>query len=490
MFETYKLKRQIKKLNMEHEQSVLKYAIDTMGLLEKTANIVQKEDDSDWTLHGSDTGGRPTEDEHTTMLEQAYKLWRRELHARAIVRTMVKFVIGKGATIRPKADNEKVKEVWDNFKTEGKGGSKKWNLKEKEVFRRLFRDGEVIIRIFKSKKSENEDGLVRARFIRPDRVRNPTSLKVDSKTGFYDGEKVTYGIGSNPADIEDYKTYYVCDDKGDLKYKVPAEEILHYKTFADSDMKRGISLLEICAPMLKKYGGWLEDRIVLNKVRNAIALIKTVDAPTSKIQAIRDNLESEVRDADRKKLKMPERGTVIHTSPGIKWEMLSPNLNATDAVKDGRNMLLSIAAGVGFPEMILTADYSNANYSSTMIAQNPFVREIEDWQDFATTIYQDIFAVVVQNAIDNGPLPKTTSTECEVEFQPLIHQDIKEEDEAMEIEYRNRVVSRTTWQLRRGLDPETEKANRETEKGDEVYPPGGSLPGEEEEEEPEEREVR
>jgi capsid protein len=495
MFEIFRLKRELKRLQLKEERNYLELSVKTLGTLGKVrayeGNVVQDEDDSGWIKHGDESGYRPSAEEQQDMLKQAYRLWRKNLHARAIVRTMVKFVIGKGANIRPKADNKKVDEVWKSFRLEGRERPpyrNRWNHREKEIFTRLFRDGEVIMRFFKGQRGEN--GLVRMRFVRPGRVRDPSDLKMDPNTGLYKGQMVSYGIGHDPEDVENYKTYFICKDDGTLQAEVPADEILHYKILADSDMKRGISILEVCAPMLTKYEGWLEDRITLNKVRTAIALIRKVAGPAAQVQGIRDNLQSETRDAERKKMKMLERGTVITTSPNVEYELLSPNIHAQDVAEDGRSMLLSIAAGEGLPEMILTADYSNANYSSTLVAQNPFVREIEDWQDFGRTIYEDIFAMVVQNAIDHGPLPKGTSTECEVEFQPLIHMDLKKEDEAAEIEHRNRVLSRQTWQLQRGLDPETENANFEQEEGEEVYPPGGGggfPPGGQE---PEEREFR
>jgi len=495
LFENYRIKRDIKKADLEYQKMALKYVSKNMKFLSEATNVVEPEEASDWTKSGSgsDSGDRPTEEEHLTMLEQAFKLWRRNLHARAIIRTMVKFVIGKGATIRPKDENKKVMEAWKDFGREGADLNvtpavrNRWNHREKELFNRLFRDGEVIMRIFRG--GERGKGLVKIRFIRADRIRTPTGLKADSKTGLYKDMRVSYGIGHNPDDVEDYKTYFLCNTDGTLLEEIPASDILHYKVFADSDMKRGISLLEVCAPRLADHDGWLKDRIVLNKIRNAIALIRTVEGPTGLVQSIRDNLETKTRDADRKKMKMLERGTVITASPGIKYEMLSPNVQAADVAEDGRAMLLSIAAGVGFPEMILTADYSNANYSSTLIAQNPFVREIEDWQDFAESIYYDLFAIVIANKIKYGGLPNSTSLECDVVFQPLIHQDMKKEDDAFSIEYDKGVLSRKTWQLKRGLDPETEKANREDEMGDDAYmtppgtPPGTPVPEEPEEEE-------
>ncbi|MHA2068932.1 MAG: phage portal protein, partial [Candidatus Thorarchaeota archaeon] len=392
MFESWKLKRSIKRKELEYQEQSIIFATDTMKTITSATRVVQDEDDAQWIVAGSGEGGRPDEGEHTTMLEQAFKMWRSNLQARAIVRNMVKFVIGRGTIVKAKDDNAKATEYWDRFRYEGAMDSpqarNKWNHREKEIFTRLFRDGEFLLREFVAGKDEK--GLVRLRFIRPGRVQTPTNIDSHNK-----GEIVSYGIGHNPDDIEDLKTYYLVNSDGTLYKKVPAEEIIHYKIFADSDMKRGISVLEVCAPMIQKYDGWMEDRITLNKVRTAIALIRKIDAPTARIQAIRDSLEAETVTADRKKQKMLERGTIITASKGVEYEMLSPNINATDVKDDGRNMLLSVAAGVGFPEMILTADYSNANYSSTLIAQNPFVREIEDWQDFAKTIYQDIYSRVI-----------------------------------------------------------------------------------------------
>ena len=89
----------------------------------------------------------------------------------------------------PKWNYEKVKEIIANFKRESSSKEKivkgrKWNLKEKEIFTRFFRDGEVIIRLFKG--GANEDGLVKIRFIRPSKVRTPTTLVVNDKATHYE----------------------------------------------------------------------------------------------------------------------------------------------------------------------------------------------------------------------------------------------------------------------------------------------------------------
>lgn len=500
IIQDFRNRREIKGLMLEYDKKSLQMAVDTIEKVE--SKVVQKEpDEDDWMLLGQG-GKRLSEADFQTIWDKSYELWDTNLQARAIIRTMVKFVIGKGAVLKPAEEkDESGKELdqenyliewyWEEFKKEnaasadGNGGGgrlsflkklkrKKWNHREKEIFTRLFRDGEIIIRVFPPRKVGDNNGIPKIRFIRPQRIMTPKS-----EGDFKAGEKVSYGIGHNPDDVEEYRTYYYCDYEGNLLDAIPAEEILHYKIFADSDQKRGVSLLKVCAPMIKKYEGWLEDRIVLNRIRTAIALVRKVDAKSPSIQKLREDMLSERRDEDRKKTKIMDRGTIITSGRNVDWEMLSPNIHAQDVKDDGRNMLLSISAAIGFPEMILTADYSNSNYSSTLIAQNPFVREIEDWQDFATTIYDDIWALVMLCAMEFGKLPKGTSTKCSVEYPPMIAADIEKETKAYQIQNQSGILSKKTWAARADLDYEGEQAQIEQEQSKDTYnlPPGQTFPG-------------
>jgi capsid protein len=289
---------------------------------------------------------------------------------------------------------------------------------------------------------------------------------------------VSFGIGTNPNDIEDVKTYYLCSREGDLITKIPANDMLHIKIFTDSDMKRGLSVYYHAMPMITKYSNWLEDRIVLNKVRSAIALIRKVDGTTSTIGSIRDAYQAEHQDGDKHKQKVLQRGTVLTASKGIEYEMLSPNIQAQDVKDDGRAMLLAVAAGVGFPEMMLTADYSNANYSSSMVAQNPFVREIEDWQDFFEFYYKLLFYWVMEAHQEYGDkkIPEKENLDCTVKWPPLILADTLKNNQARAIQFKHKIISHKTWQLKEGLNPAEEEHNLADEDGKDVYKVPFAMP--------------
>uniref|UniRef100_A0A6M3JYX7 Putative portal protein n=1 Tax=viral metagenome TaxID=1070528 RepID=A0A6M3JYX7_9ZZZZ len=461
MFETIKQNRELRKLERELQikeatASNLQYT-QAIKFLTEASNVVVDTELKDWNILSS--RGRLDESGHKDMQVSAYSLYHTNVHARAIVRTLVKFVLGIGPKLEPKeSDNKKVKEAWKDFRK-----ANKFSRREKEIATRLFRDGEVFLRIF----TDESNGKITLRFIRSSLIATPQDRQFQG---------ISFGIKTNPEDIEDVIEYYRCDYDGNWKETIPAKEIIHLKIFADSDEKRGVSVYKVCANRISQYDGWLEDRIALNKVRSAIALIRKVSGSAANIRTLRDKNRSDNVSADRNKQKTPYRGTVITASKDIEYEMLSPNINATDVKDDGRAILLSIAAGIGFPEMMFTADYSNANYSSSLIAQNPFVREIEEWQDFFKDFYQELFTIIIEAGMEYGELPANTDTDCIVEFPPLIAADIGVISKAYEILFKYKIVSKKTWRYKMGLDDEMEKYYIEEEEELEVEPPAGFNP--------------
>jgi len=435
MFDNYRKRKELEKVVLEYEIQQTQLA---SKMLSEARNIPadRDSDDANWILHG--TSIFTTDSEQQSMLENAFKFYHGNPHARAVIRNLVKFTLGKGPTIVPEDENKKAEEEWGTFKE-----NNNFNHREKEIATRLFRDGEVFLRVF-------EGAEMKIRFIRANRITAPVDKTTDSK--------VTFGIECDPNDVETPLFYYKCREDGTLEEKISAEEIIHLKINCDSDQKRGVSILRVVAKRIKQYDDWLEDRIVLNKVRSAIALVKKVESSAAKIKSLREGQLSDNLSETRNKLKMPARGTVITAGKGIEYEMLSPNINATDVKDDGRAMISSIAAGVGFPEMLVSGDWSNSNFASSQVAQNPFIREIEDWQDYFSTFYKRLYKMVIENGIEHSDLPSDTPTECTVEFPPLVLAELKALAEAYEILLKYKIISRKTFAGKMGLDFDLEKA--------------------------------
>ena len=119
MFDLFRAKRKLKKAELAHQVAELETA--SKILAEARNTIIEDEDESNWVLAGQVGGiGYQDEVEQQSMLASAYNLYHTNPHARAIVRNLVKFTLGKGPQVIPDDDNVKAKEVWEDFKKKNK----------------------------------------------------------------------------------------------------------------------------------------------------------------------------------------------------------------------------------------------------------------------------------------------------------------------------------------------------------------------------------
>lgn len=401
-----------------------------------------------------------------TLRAQVFKLYHKNPHVRSIIRTLVKFVFGKGVTVSFSSPDDldledEAKAYWTKWKKVNK-----WNLKQKEMGTRTFRDGEAFL------YSRRVKGLKvpRLQFLEPDQIQSPNP-------------DISFGIETDKDDVEDIKSYrWMKDTITSKELVIPASQIVHTKIFGDSNQKRGRTILEPVLKHITMYEQWLSDRMVLNKVRAAVALIRHVEGSAAQLRAIRAQSKDTSSPLKDRRAKVMRAGTIITAKPGVKYEMLSPNLQAADVQHDGRSILLAISTGVGFPEMFLTADFSNANFASSLTAQNPLVREFEDYQntfgEYMIELVTEVFDLGIEmKALSEGILDNVDVT---VTWPPLIHRDLKALVDALNILFANGILSRSTFAAETGHDFEKEQ---ELIKTDAESAEEEELPSEEEEEE-------
>lgn len=328
-------------------------------------------------------------------------------HAHGILRTMDNYIMGKGLTLQPKADDPMVWYIWRDFATADRN---KWTLKQFEIVHRSFRDGEVFIRIFHKDDQGNPTGKSTIRFLDPLLIRHPTE-----GTGKMDDEpnqSIKNGVVTDPEDVEDVKSYQYMNLADRSKFTtIPAEEVIHIKLNADSDQKRGEPGIQSILVYFRHYEQWIENRILLNKMRTAIVMIKKVEGTPTEVANMSRTLPTATRQiANETKKKNFRGGTVITEGPGVTYRMESPNINASDVKEDGRNIILAMASGMNMPEYIF-GDASNANYASTMIAESPFVKMIQFFQVFFEFHFAALYKKVLQNAVKGKLLEEPNDEE-------------------------------------------------------------------------------
>jgi len=409
---TYRRKVQEAKNNLmrtEVEAKVLEEASDlVVDRPDNTAGWVRRYQVNDWEKGHIQAN-------QLEVVRKCREFDRWDAHAHGILNTMVNYIMGKGLNIQPKSHDPMIWYIWREFWTADRN---KMQFKQFEIVRRTFRDGEVFIRFFDKDDTDKPTGKTTVRFLDPLLVRHPT----DSITGVSDApnESIKNGVVTNPEDVEDVTAYQYMDRVNRTKFEtIPADEVHHIKINADSDQKRGEPGIQTLLQYFRHYEQWLENRIILNKMRTAIVMIKKVEGTPTEVAALSRTLPLATRQvANETKQKNFRGGTVITEGPGVTYRMESPNINANDVKEDGRNIMLAMAAGMNMPEYIF-GDASNANYASTMIAESPFVKMIQYFQMFFEYHFGKIFKAVIENAVENGMLEAPNDDEFVAQLKKI-----------------------------------------------------------------------
>jgi len=323
-----------------HEQlsRLQDYARETVS---KMLNEAIKDDMDGWDkIGGTDYANLKFGEDTSRLREESQIAYYRKPHGRGIIRTFVKFIIGAGVVVDfSEKDPEKLKAIiqwWKKFTK-----NIKWFSFIVEIVRRAFRDGEVFI--LKVRRKERNKTIT-FRFVDP--------AKIPDK-----------GIHLVEGDAETVESYDI-EWSINKRETIPAADMIHFKLDADRNMPRGRPALEVQFPLLTKFAKWLDARMVLNYIRTSVALVREVQGSPMDLARLRGGYQANrSTGGETNKMKTLRPGSILSTTAGSKWSMLSPNLDARDAAMDGRNLQLAMAAASGLPDVFVTGDYAQSNFA-------------------------------------------------------------------------------------------------------------------------------
>lgn len=187
---------------------------------------------------------------------------------------------------------------------------------------------------------------------------------------------------------KDGQVYAAYDAAGD---GLGAEEdfspvMLHYAVNRPAGAQWGESDLAPLLVWLRRYAAWLEDRMRLNRFRNAF-IYRVKAAFTS--EAARRTRQLELA------ANPPSPGSILVTDESEDWSVISPKLEALDAQTDGLALKKMIAAGAGVP-MHFLAEPEGATRTTAEAAGGPTHRKFEQRQRFFLWLLRDLLTVVLQ----------------------------------------------------------------------------------------------
>jgi len=320
-----------------------------------------------------------------------------------------------------------------------------WHKRQQEIVRRRDRDGEVFLRLFAA-----PDGTARVRFVEPSQVAAPQRLSGDPSASF--------GVRTDADDVEAVRGYYI---DGTL---VDATWIQHRKANVDANVKRGLPLFFPVRKNLRRAEKLLRNMSVVAGIQSAIAIIRKHGAGTRSTvqQFVQGQADASVTSPASGRTSYFQRyapGTILDAFAGTDYQFPAASVDAARYVVVLQAELRAIAARLVMPEFMLTSDASNANYSSTMVAEGPAVRMFERLQHEMVEDDLELLARVIGVAVEAGHLPPEALTEVDIEGIPpsLAVRDRLKEAQADQILVRQGAMSPQTLALRHGLDPEKEQ---------------------------------
>lgn len=336
-----------------------------------------------------------------------------------------------------------------------------WGLRSREAFRRWRRDGEVFLRFFRGGRGE----LPIIRFVEPEQVGPPPGDDADGRWSF--------GILTDPEDVEDVQAYFVRDPLGTGSEgdEVPAHRILHLKANVDTSIKRGLPDFMPVQDDLERARRMLRNMGEVAAIQTSIAWVSqyataTVDQVGTLIRAGSDYTRPKLGDPSGKLMDVVnyEPGTVIHMDNNRQFLAGPVGTGTAGFIQVEQAILRGCGARWRFPEYF-SGDASNNNMASSIVAGSPFVVAVEgnqlEWGVFERAVAKK----VLELCVESGRLSREQVAAVDVKVTPpaVALANREEEERLRQMRHQAGVLSVTTWQQQVGLDPKHEAVNFEAE---------------------------
>lgn len=206
-------------------------------------------------------------------------------------------------------------------------------------------------------------------------------------------------ISSQANDVEQELTYHTRPDINGVSLSYPAYDalddspemppvMLHYAVNRPVGAQWGESDLAPVLRWLARYASWLEDRVRLNRFRNAFMYVVKARFASESARAARQSQLT---------MNPPASGSVLVTDESEEWSVIAPRLEALDASTDGLAIKKMIAAGVGLPLHFL-AEPESSTRTTAEASGGPTLRRFEQRQRTLRWILEDVLRAALRRA--------------------------------------------------------------------------------------------
>lgn len=350
-----------------------------------------------------------------------------------------------------------------------------WDEWEEELYDRGVVEGEWFLRLF-----HVGQGCVHVRAVETDQVTESGHPQV-AVQGHTD-VSWSYGVLTPADDSQNVIGYNIRYwDKGQTEY-IDADEIVHAKFNVHKNVKRGLSdfyPVDSDFPGAKKLMKNMRDGASLQA---AIAWIEQFPEGTRKstVEAINSGkvdfveIAKMIGSAGTTKttnVRKYQSGTILQIADGKEYQ--PPPMGAERAphfVLILQAALRAIGIRWSMPEYMMSGDASNANYSSTLVSESPFVRKITRSQGKTKKHYTKVIWRALEIAIASSTrFGDYTFEQIKAWFELIVTPVPPETRDKTAETQRNQtlnmagIISKKTWANREDVDFDEQQAQIKTE---------------------------
>lgn len=331
-----------------------------------------------------------------------------------------------------------------------------WNEWEQHCVQKGVVDGESFLRFF-----HIGGGECVLRPIEPEHVRSPGDQSAHR----------SFGIETPEYDIMDILGFWVVLNPS-ISWNpslIEGDSVVHIRNNVGFSAKRGYPTFIPIRRNLIRADKLLQVMSTLASSQSTIAGIRKWDqysaAAVSAFQA--QNADLTIQDpitGNPRFMKRYQPGTWLDAPKNVEYEFPATKVPAAALVEVLQAELRAIASSMGWPEFMLGSNAENANYSSTMVAEAPGVKNLEVMQSFYARQWGDgIYGGpakcgalwrVLEYAVEWGNVPRAILNRVKIQAEPptLVARERDKETARNKILADEGLLSKPTWAKQEGLD--------------------------------------
>lgn len=331
--------------------------------------------------------------------------------------------------------------AWRRFLQSNHGS---WSVKE--WYKRLIREGDAFTR-----RIVLEEWPMQVRFI--------DSENIDDGGG----DSGTKGIITDPDDVTIPIQYQLWDiELGEVVELIPAEVMHHAKIDCDSNEKRGRSRFESIIDTAVMLSAMVRNEVTHRNAQSSIVLVRKVAGTKSDASSIVNNAQTGTTNRTDGSATSREKwrpGTILTVSKSVDVEFKQPQSNFSDATPLIKLLLLQLSAATGWSYSQLTADASEGNFASALVAESPVYQMVEDEREFVAASLERIAMWVFTAAAQYGAIENMTQQELEddwrvtFDFQSIVTREPVKEAQAANLGVMAGALSKREMARRMQADP-------------------------------------